>query len=472
MQNFPIAAAEKQRPSHTLWVNSTNPSTQPKQILTWILELSGAAAALLQGPEGLVAEQGLIGEKQASELISPLPGSTYRNPDQAISGSMSIALGDAHSLLLFPGPSLPITCSPALKAIIIQSLQEAVRKNQTDNGQGLDIDLLPIATALLKADGTMVKANPAFAAQLGYEASLLKGANLLNFIPSGRKIPQSLRKKEHLEAQLVNGVKEMIRAGGSEFPVFQRVFKLPDSGEGTPLYVLQLINMTDIHTETTLLKKTIKEQQSVLFDTDHRLKSNLQLVCSLLDLEARTFEDPWIRSLFEKSRLRVTAISLLNKHLFHLENNKALVRYDPYIKALARMVQSVKGSQNKNAQLSINTGNTVMLSQKVLYSGLIMHELVANAFDHGFPGSFEGKIQINSHLDKKKNLFRFEVFDNGVGLPAEVNPEAASSTGFKLIRILLRQLKAKMTYRYDNGALFIVEFNLSKTETKQSKITI
>ena len=461
MQDFQIAEAQKQRQQKSIWSGLGN-SSPLGETLTQVIELCGADAATLYGSEGVISEQ---------SNQNPTPGKSFPNEEEA-EGTIIIEPAPGYQLKLYRNQAdTAWTLSPATQAIVAAALREQIRAAGQAQLPLVNIDLLPMATALLSGDGNMLQANPAFAKMLGYQAHLLKGANLLNFLPAGRKIPQNMRTSIKVESQLVNGVTEMIRAGGTEFPVFQRVFKLPAHEGDAPRFVLQLINMTDIHNETILLKKTIKEQESVIYDTDHRLKSNLQLVCSLLDLEARTYEDPWVRSLFEKSRLRITAISLLNKHLFHLENNKALVRFDDYLKALIRMVQSVKSAQHSRADLEISTGNIVLMPQKVLYCGLIIHELLANAYDHAFPGNFGGRIKINSHLEKKKHVCRFEIFDNGVGLAPNVAPETATSTGFKLIRILLRQLQAKMEYRYENGSLFIVEFNLSKTEAKQSKIS-
>lgn len=344
----------------------------------------------------------------------------------------------------------------------IYSLESALESDRVR----LPIHQLPTPTAILATDGTILQANANFSRLLGYKAPLPVGGNYFDFTSASAKLPSWIRKTEVRSEELSEGVGKMIGTGGREIPVLRQIKRDVVGKDYKNLTIIQLTNLTDIYQEAKQKEKTITEQRSIISDSDHRLQNNLQLVCSLLDYEARSIDTPSIRNVILKIRARISAISLLKDYLSPTNFHQAKVNIDGYLKALSYQVVSTKGTFRSDIELTIELGKLKLFPQRAQHCGLIVHELLANVYDHAFPEKNNGKIVVRSSADKKNNTCRIEVADNGVGLPEGFPLEDPSSTGFKLIHILLRQLNAELSYEYRDGACFSFQFHHLKKESK------
>ncbi len=211
----------------------------------------------------------------------------------------------------------------------------------------------------------------------------------------------------------------------------------------------------EIHLRTLEISKQNEEKSLMLKEIHHRVKNNLQIISSLLNLHAETINDPRVLSLFEDLRHRINSMALIHEKMYQSKN---LVNIDivGYIDELIRTLIDAYDS-NKNIHLKSDVSALEFKMDTIVPLGLILSEIVSNSLKYAFEGKDEGEIEVSM---KKigPNLFALEVADNGAGLPPEVNFEKTDSLGMLLIRMLCEQINGEVTVRSNGGTRYRLVF--------------
>jgi two-component sensor histidine kinase len=176
-----------------------------------------------------------------------------------------------------------------------------------------------------------------------------------------------------------------------------------------------------------------------LQEIHHRVKNNLQVICSLLDLEAETIQDPEARWAFQESQDRVRSMALVHESLYRSED-LARIDMSVYVEQELHYLFAAYGGLGMPVRTQIQVEEVSLGIDTAIPCGLIVNELVTNALKHAFPspqeiGSAEGEIHISLHAQEEG--YMLEVSDNGVGLPER---QQETSLGLHLVRLLTRQL--------------------------------
>jgi PAS domain S-box-containing protein len=196
------------------------------------------------------------------------------------------------------------------------------------------------------------------------------------------------------------------------------------------------------------------EQKDILFrEVQHRVKNNLQVVSSLLSLEAQRFPDREFQKALNESRDRVRSMALMHEKFSHLDDLRR-IEFSEYVEELARYFF---GSYIPDpSAISLATNVDVKLSMdEAIPCGLILQELLSNSVKHAFPAG-RGEIRIDFHL--KGDQFELRYRDSGIGLPERVNLENPESLGLQLVSDLAAQLRGTVRYEFREGALFTLTF--------------
>jgi two-component sensor histidine kinase len=204
------------------------------------------------------------------------------------------------------------------------------------------------------------------------------------------------------------------------------------------------------------LRTSLEEQESLLVEKEtllqeihHRVKNNLQVISSLIDLQARGFEEGEIYDLFVESSNRVRSMGLIHEMMYEF---KQLTKVDlqSYIQALSNELVEAYRIEPGRIGLQVDVQEVILNVEVGIPCGLILNELISNALKHGFPEGRTGTIRIYAHIEASGKIV-VGVWDDGVGLPGEVNPERAPSLGLTLVRQLTRQLRGKMVLERSEG---------------------
>ncbi|HEY6878075.1 MAG TPA: PAS domain S-box protein [Polyangiales bacterium] len=205
------------------------------------------------------------------------------------------------------------------------------------------------------------------------------------------------------------------------------------------------------------LRESLREKDALLKEIHHRVKNNLQVIVSLINLQASKLGDASTRAVFEETRSRVHAIALLHERLYGSKNIGRIDMRD-YLDGLASDLSSSNVSAAP-VELRVKADELYLEMDAAVPIGLIVNELVTNAYKHAFPGPIRRPGRIEITLERVGQELQIVVQDNGVGYPHALDPDTADSLGLLLISSLSRQLDGELRFEQrPDGARCVVRF--------------
>jgi two-component system, sensor histidine kinase PdtaS len=216
------------------------------------------------------------------------------------------------------------------------------------------------------------------------------------------------------------------------------------------------IKNAEIEKQKEIIQFSLTEKETLLREIHHRVKNNLQIISSLLNIQSENIQDKNVLSSIQEGQSRVQAMSLIHQNLYqsdHLNN----VDIQNYVMQLVVYLSEMFAGQSTNIAVNVDAPDINFDIDTAIPLGLIINELVSNAYKYAFEKHASGKINISLKA-KNDNDYELEVRDDGKGLPSETDPERCSSLGLKLVKILSRQLRGTFSFKSDKGAVFLVQF--------------
>lgn len=216
-----------------------------------------------------------------------------------------------------------------------------------------------------------------------------------------------------------------------------------------------LLDITDRKAAEEQLKKSLLEKEILIKEIHHRVKNNLNVVISLLNSQARRITNKKAIEAFKDSVSRIYSMAFVHQHLYQSKDLSSINIKD-YIKTMANRAFSSYRINNK-VKMELEIDNIIMNIEKSIPLGLIINEIISNAFKHAFPKNQKGSVNIS--LKKIKNdIYELIVQDNGTGLSEKIDFEKTESLGLYLIKILVDQLKGTLELSRENGTKFVIRF--------------
>ena len=218
----------------------------------------------------------------------------------------------------------------------------------------------------------------------------------------------------------------------------------------------ELISKNSLITQQKkLVDQQNEEKELLLKEIHHRVKNNLQIISSLLDLQSSKLDDDVARSAIADGQSRVKSMALIHHKLYQHEH-LARINIKEYIGQLFEQIMATLTTTPPNLALDIDEQVAFDIDTAIPL-GLILNELLTNACKYAFEEGKQGELSIRLK-QKEAGSYTLEVKDNGNGMPANFNLQKARSLGLRLVRRLSKQLLGKATYKNDNGACFCIEF--------------
>jgi PAS domain S-box-containing protein len=221
-------------------------------------------------------------------------------------------------------------------------------------------------------------------------------------------------------------------------------------------YIGTCVDMTERKDMENELRKALKEKESLLREVHHRVKNNLQVISSLLNLQASSIKDPQIAQLFRECQVRITSIALLHDTL-HRSDNLSLIAMSEYMGTLIGHLFRSYGVDSNRIRVNLQVDEVEFDIDTGLTCGLILDELVSNCLKHAFNGSRQGCITIalQAHVD---DTYSLRVSDNGVGLPKDGVLNNPDSLGLELVGLMAEKLDGAITLQSGQGTEWQVRF--------------
>jgi two-component sensor histidine kinase len=209
-----------------------------------------------------------------------------------------------------------------------------------------------------------------------------------------------------------------------------------------------------VQSRTAELVAALREREVLFQEVHHRVKNNLQVISSLLNMQLRSLGEGASRDALMGCQTRVQAMALIHEKLYQSKDH-ARVPFSEYARNLARNVFAATGVSPQGVSLELVVEDVALAVDKAIPCGLILNELITNALKHAFPGERAGTIRVELRQVEGGGL-RLAVSDDGVGLPAGLDIQAHPSLGLQLVRMLAQQLDAGLELVRTAGTSFLL----------------
>lgn len=206
---------------------------------------------------------------------------------------------------------------------------------------------------------------------------------------------------------------------------------------------------------TAQLSATLREREILLQEIHHRVKNNLQVISSLINMQVRQLEDTSSRDALEECQTRVQAIALIHEKLYQ-SKDYSRVPFSEYAKSLASNIFAATGISPAAVSLQLAMEDVSLGVDKAIPCGLILNELITNALKHAFPPPSRGSVRVE--LRAEDDQIAFSVSDDGVGMSDKFDLKDSSSLGLSLVYTLVEQLEGQVEILRESGTTFRIRF--------------
>lgn len=196
------------------------------------------------------------------------------------------------------------------------------------------------------------------------------------------------------------------------------------------------------------IEKSEKEKSTLLKELHHRVKNNLQIVSSLLNLQKENVKDEVAKGAFTEGQNRVEAMAMIHRYLYSTDELTD-IELGKYFTQLVQSIAYSYGYDQKKVAIEFDVTEANIDVDIAIPLGLVANELVSNVFKHAIKETENPSLYVGLHSNEELVL---EINDNGAGIPGGLKENKSSSFGMSLINSLAKQMKARLEYSYDNGS--------------------
>lgn len=326
------------------------------------------------------------------------------------------------------------------------------------------IEGAPEAMLIVDNDGRIRRINKRIEEIFGYKRKELLGQNLEILVPgryrSGHKAHRN-KFFESPEPRYMGQGRTLFarRKDGSEVAV--EVALAPLRSRKGHQVLATIADISERLNNQKKIENALKEKTLLLNEVHHRVKNNLQIIASLLNIQASTVKDSELCKLVAESESRIQSMAMVHQILYE-HSDFANIELGAYIHRLSELLRGVHDANGRGITININTENVYMDINVAIPLGIITNELLCNAFKHAFPDNRGGEIWVEL-IRLSKTTARLTVRDNGRGLAHGSTAPAGTSLGMKIIMLLAQQIRGKLEIAEGDHGCFSLTFKYNET---------
>ena len=349
------------------------------------------------------------------------------------------------------------TLATSFNRMTAELQKTTVSKNYMDNILKSMADTLIV----INPDQRIRTINRAACELLGYEETELLDQPVDFILKSNKEKPfnkKNLRKL--LKAGELRNMETFYRTkDGTDIPILFNASVMKDDDEKIVSIVCTGENISELKSAEAKIKTSLKEKEILLKEIHHRVKNNMQVVSSLLSLQARYIKDEEAQQLFKESQGRVRSMALIHEKLYQSQDLSS-IDFAEYVRNLADYLSSSYGANSAKIALKTDVDGMSLGINTAIPCGLIINELVSNSLKHAFPHERKGEIRIDLH--RKDGEFELVVSDDGIGFPKGLDFQKTESLGLQLVNTLTQQLEGTIELKNGHGTEFRITFTDGK----------
>jgi PAS domain S-box-containing protein len=243
---------------------------------------------------------------------------------------------------------------------------------------------------------------------------------------------------------------------GTDVPVEIALNPVPT--EAGTMVLAAIVDISDRKQKEQHIQRSLKEKTNLLSEVHHRVKNNLQLIHSLLDLQVLQTQDASVRDILESSKRRIESMARIHKVLYQ-SSNFSEVEMSEVLQSLTENIANSFKTDSSQASVILNVDSVLLPITQAVPCGLIVNELVTNALKYAFPKNQSGEVIVNLVLEED-TIVSLAVSDNGVGLPPDIDLDNLSSLGLELVSVLAEQLGGSLLVNTIKPTRFEVRFSI------------
>ena len=236
-------------------------------------------------------------------------------------------------------------------------------------------------------------------------------------------------------------------------------------GEGNPLHFIAVVEDISVRKDAeTAVKRSLNEKEVLLREIHHRVKNNMQVISSLLSLQAASIDDARLHKMLMESQGRVRAMALIHEILYD-SGDLSKIALKPYVSRLAAGLKRMFARDEGRVRLSVESDDVTLGIDAMVPCGLAISELISNSLKYAFPNGQDGEInlQVTSVPDGGIKLV---VRDNGIGMPADLDIRTTKTMGMGLVVSLVeKQLRGRLDLDRSQGTCFTIVIPATAAKT-------
>jgi PAS domain S-box-containing protein len=329
-------------------------------------------------------------------------------------------------------------------------------------------EALSDAVFTLDADARFAFGNAAGEQLTGYRLEELLGRSFMDLV-APEDLPELVdrfRRAIAGEAISPHVQAEMIRKDGARVPIELSMANLVLDGRVVGRVGVAR-DITERRRAEEQIKASLQEKEVLLKEVQHRVKNNLQIISSLLNLQSKYINDPHALQMFIDSQNRVKSMALIHDILFQ-SRDIANIDFAEYIKTISVQLFRSYGAYSKKIDLVINVNDILLDVNTAIPCGLIVTELISNSLKYAFIDGRDGTISIDFSKTCNDALMLI-VSDNGIGFCDNVAGENIQSLGLKLVVALVNQLAGTVEIDHAHGTTFTITFSDDKRKERNDE---
>ncbi|MDO8870684.1 MAG: PAS domain S-box protein [Methanobacteriaceae archaeon] len=311
------------------------------------------------------------------------------------------------------------------------------------------------ATVILEKDTIISRVNTGFETLTGYSREEIEGKKSFKDFLHPEELSKTLKYHQMRRNKIELAPKEYETIGFNKNGDLKYVVATIAIIPGTDKSLVSLMDITARKTAEEQIIKSLEEKDVLLKEIHHRVKNNLQIISSLLNLQSYHIKDPKDLEIFKESQIRVKSMALIHEQLYQSEN-LASINFAEYIKNITSQLFNSYSSPASNITLNLDLQDVNLEIETAIPCGLIINELVSNSLKHAFKNRNKGKISISLNQDSENVVL--SISDDGVGFDLE-KMNISDSLGLKLVKTLVKQLDGSLEIKSNEGSSFLISFN-------------
>ncbi|HEY9691174.1 MAG TPA: GAF domain-containing protein [Oculatellaceae cyanobacterium] len=313
---------------------------------------------------------------------------------------------------------------------------------------------------LLKPDGTLLETNQTALEFMGLPAESLVNRPFWE-MPCWNLSRKNQQRLQTAIAQAATGnfiryEVDVISANGKKITIDFSIKPVTDERGEVVMLIPEGRDISDRKQAEEEIKASLKEKEILLKEIHHRVKNNLLVVSSLLEFQAEYINNSAIIKVFEDSQHRIYSMALIHEKLYQSKNLEK-INFGEYIQNLVYNLISSYNITEDRIQVEFDIDPVELNIETANPGGLIVNELVSNAFKHAFPDNRSGKMLLELHQDSSQKIILI-IKDNGIGFPPDLDFRNTESLGLQLVCTLTEQLEGEISLTKEEGTAFKLTF--------------